>query len=150
VARSFRLPEPGSPEIRVEPDLLRGPRVYVDGREVERRRERGRPFWPVTVEGKERRILLAGHLTGLRAIVDGADYPIERRLELWELALSFLPLALVTIGGALGGLLGALAVGGNLALMRRPWPPVARAVGALALGIGALVATAAVGQLILG
>jgi hypothetical protein len=140
-ATTFRLPEPGSPDISVTPDLLRGPRVAVDGRPIERRRDGPRVYWPVRLAGGvERRLFLAGHLTGLRAIVDGTEYPIERRLAPWEVALSVVPIGLVPLlVGAIGLLTGGLVAGLSFALFRAPWPLVAR-LGAWAAGVAAAIA----------
>jgi hypothetical protein len=149
-ARTLRLPDTGSPEIAITPDLLRGPRVEVDGRAVERRRDGLRIYWPIALaDGSERQLFLAGQLTGLRAIVDGREYPVEPRLAAWELVLAVAPIGLVTfLVGVVGLLTGGLATGASFVIFRRPWPLVARIVAwAIALGI-AVVAGAAAAPLV--
>jgi hypothetical protein len=125
---SFRLEEAGSPEISVRPDLFRGPSVSVDGRPVPRRRAGARSYWPIALDdGSERRLFLAGQLTGLRAIVDEREYPVERRLAGWELALAVVPIAVVTLlVGVVGLLTGGVASGVSFAIFRLPWPGIAR------------------------
>ncbi len=131
---TFRLPEPGSPEITVDNSQITGLRVSIDGARVPRLRERGRPTWRVPMaDGTERRIGLAGAFTGLRAIVDdGTVIELERRFTLWELVLAVLPFGLLGLTGVAGGLLGLLAIGVNLRILREPWPLVARVAGTMA------------------
>ncbi len=148
---TFRLAEPGSPEISVENSLVRGPQVRVDGQPVRRARQRGRPFWPIRLaSGEERRMLLVGGFVGLRALVDGREYPIERRLAVWELLVAFLPIALISVGGILGGVFGAIAIGPNLTIMRRPWPASVRVMAALGVGVVATLAWIVLASLIVG
>ncbi|HEU4672160.1 MAG TPA: hypothetical protein VFS32_04610 [Candidatus Limnocylindrales bacterium] len=140
-SRTFRLGEAGSPEITVTPDLLRGPRVSVAGRPVAPEREGIALYWPIRMaDGSERRLRLTGQLVGLRAIVDGTEYPIERRLAPWELVLAVLPIGLVpaAVGGA-GLLTGGIATGVSLALFRLPWPTAARVVGWAILAVVAAI-----------
>lgn len=140
---TFRLPERGSPEITVIPDLFRGPRVEVDGQPVPRAREAVRLYWPVRMaDGSVRRLFLAGQLTGLRAIVDGREYPIERRLRGWEVVLAVVPIGLVPfLVGALGLLTGGVATGLSFALFRFERPLAVR----LAVWAALLVAATLVG-----
>jgi hypothetical protein len=131
---SFRLAAAGSPEITVESSMVRGVRVSVDGRPVPRSRERGRPYWSIPLAGGgERRLFVTGTVTGLRALTGDEDIPLERRLAWWELLLAFLPLTLVTVGGLIGGLVGGAGTIVGLWVMRRPWPPAARAIAGLAV-----------------
>ncbi len=131
---TFRLPEPGSPEITVDNSQITGLRVSIGGARAPRLRERGRPAWRVPMaDGSERRIWFAGAFTGLRAIVDdGTTIELERRFTLWELVLAVLPFGLLGLTGIAGGLLGLLAVVVNLQILREPWPLVARIAGTLA------------------
>jgi hypothetical protein len=144
-ARAFRLPDAGSPEIAVAPDLLRGPSVEVDGRAVERRRDGLRIYWPIALaDGSERRLFLAGQLTGLRAIVDGREYPVEPRLPAWQLVLAVVPIGIVTfLVGVIGLLTGGLATGASFVIFRRPWPVVVR-VAAWAVALVVAVVAGAV------
>ncbi len=152
--RAFRPDVVGSPEIEVEPDIFRGPRVYVDGRPVPARRERGRPFFAIPMaDGSERPLRLGGAFLGLRAVFEGREYPIERRLTLWETFLVLLPLAVVTLGvslgsvggAALGGLTGGIGVGVDLAVVRRPWPLAVRTLLAFGVTVVGYLAVALIG-----
>jgi hypothetical protein len=146
---TFRLSEPGSPEITVENDVLRGPRVLADGQPIPRQRQRGRPVWPIPMsDGSVRQLFLVGQFIGLRALVAGREYPVERRLQPWELLLAVLPIGLVTLlVGAAGILTGGIATGLTFPLFRQPWPVAAR-IGAwavllvVAFAIGALLSSA--------
>jgi hypothetical protein len=121
MAAAFTPDLPGSPEIVVEPDLIRGPRVLVGGSRILRRRERGRPFFPIPMaDGSERPLTLHGQFMGLRARFEGAEYPVEPRLTLLELFMVLLPLALVTLEPPIGAVAAALGVMTNLLIIRRP------------------------------
>lgn len=129
---------PGCPEIVVEPDLVRGPRVLVGGVLVEPRRGRGRPVYPIPLPGGgEATLTLHGAFLGLRARIGDRDYPVEPRLTLLEIALVVLPLVFVSIGGLPGAFMAALGAMTNLVVVRRPWPLAARVAAALlVVGIG--------------
>lgn len=128
---------PGAPEIVVEPDLLRGPRVLVGGERVLPRRVRGRPTFPIPMaDGSERPLTLHGSFLGLRARFEEREYPVERRLTFLELFMVVLPLALLTIAPPVGAVAGAVGVMVNLLLMRRPWPLAARVAAAAAVVAG--------------
>ena len=125
---TFRPVPPGSPEIRVEPDIVRGPRVWADGVPIGVRRERGRPTFPIPMaDGSEVPLTLHGSFMGLRARFEGREYEIEPRLRMWELFLVVLPLALLTVAWPVGAFLGALGVMIGLLVIRGPWPAPARA-----------------------
>jgi hypothetical protein len=140
-------PGPDAPEITVERDLLRGPRVEVDGRPVPRRREGPRIYWPIEyADGSEHRLAIAGQLTGLRAVVDGVEHRLEPPLAGWELGLTFAPIVLLAVLlGSVGALLGGLVTGLSFGLFRAPWPAGARIavwviLVAIAIGVGYVVA----------
>jgi hypothetical protein len=140
----YRLVLPGtaSPEVIVDHRFLRIPAVYVGGREVERRFDGGRSYWPIETPGGERRLFLHGSLRGLEGAVDGQRVGIERRLAVWEVVLALLPFALVGLGLP-GGLVGVLAAGTNLWLVRRPWRAAGRAAALLGVFVAGLVLTLA-------
>jgi hypothetical protein len=62
-----------------------------------------------------------------------------RGLRWWELVLALLPIALVAIGGLLGGLIGALGLVINLALARRRLGAGLKLVAMLGVVIAAYV-----------
>lgn len=130
---TFRLPEPGSPEITVDHSQLTGLHVFVDGQPLERLREGGRPVWRIPhSDGSTRRVAFSGQLTGLQAILDdGRTIEIERRFAVWELVLAVLPFGLLGLTGIAGGLLGLVALVANLQILREPWPLLARILGAV-------------------
>jgi hypothetical protein len=138
---TFRPDVAGSPEIRVEPDLVRGPRVWADGVPVPRQLERGRPYHPIPMaDGSTLPLTLHGSFMGLRARFEGRDFPVEPRLRTWELFLVVLPLALLTVHWPIGALAGAVGVMVVRLVMRAPWPPAAR----VGVAVGIFAAAAAV------
>jgi hypothetical protein len=85
-------------------------------------------------DGTSHEITLVGQFTGLRARVDGTEIPLERRLRPWEVALSLLSFGLV-VGGALGGLLGAIAWLVNNRLVRSSARAPIRVLGMLGVTV---------------
>jgi hypothetical protein len=131
---TFRLPEPGSPEIVVDQSELTGLSVFADGERLARLRERGAPSWLIPMaDGTTRRIAIGGQMRGLEVIVDGATtIPLERRLAFWELILAVLPFGLLGVTGIVGGILGLVAVLVNLRILRLPWPVAGRVLASVA------------------
>lgn len=142
---TFRLPEPGSPEIVVDQSQLTGLSMFADGQRLPRLRERGAPSWRVPMaDGSTRRISVGGQMRGLQAIVDDDRIiQLERRLTLWELILAVLPFGLLGLTGIAGGILGLVAILANLRILRLPWPALSRVlatVGTLILaGVGSIL-----------
>jgi hypothetical protein len=129
----------GCPEIVVEPDLVRGPKVFVAGEPVEPRRGRGRPVYPIPLAGGgEATLTLHGAFLGLRARIGERDYPLEPRLTVLELVVVVLPLVLVSVGGVPGAFMAAMGAMLNLVIVRRPWPLVARLAAAVLVVAGGL------------
>ncbi len=141
MAAAFTPEVPGAPEIVVEPDMLRGPRVLVGGERVMPRRERGRPSFPIPMaDGSLRPLTLHGAFLGLRARFEDREYQIEPRLTWIELFVVVLPLALITLEPPVGALLGAVGVMVNLVVVRRAWPLAARLAAAVGIVAGAFLA----------
>ena len=140
---TFRLSEPGSPEIVVDQSQLTGLSVYADGVRLSRLRERGAPSWRIPMpDGTTRRVSIGGQMRGLQAIVEGDGViQLERRLSLWELILAVLPFGLLGVTGIPGGILGLIAVLVNLHILRLPWPLPLRIVATLGTLILAGVAS---------
>jgi hypothetical protein len=120
VDSSFRIPGTLGPEIVVRGSVFRSVRVTANGVPVKRSSRRHLIFQIPLADGTTAEMRLVGQWTGMRAVVNGAEIPLERRLTRWEAALTFLPLGLALIGGLVGGLIGGVAFGINAAIARRP------------------------------
>jgi hypothetical protein len=140
---TFRLSEPGSPEIVVDQSQITGLSVYADGVRLPRLRERGAPSWRIPMaDGATRRISIGGQMRGLEAIVEGDGViQLERRLELWELILAVLPFGLLGVTGIPGGVLGLIAILVNLRILRLPRPLPLRVLATLGMLVVAGVAS---------
>ncbi|MOA54434.1 hypothetical protein D3C78_1780470 [compost metagenome] len=55
-------------------------------------------------------------------MLDGQEIEVANKLKAYEWAFSMLPLLLILIGGALGGLMGALGFSVNVMLFRSKLP----------------------------
>jgi hypothetical protein len=137
---SFTLPGTSAPVVVVDHRFMRIPQVFVAGQEVERQRDRGRPYWPIPTPGGEKQLFIHGSITGLQGAVDGQLILIEPRLRLWELIVALLPFALVGLG-LIGGALGLVASAIDLRLVRRPWPTAVRVAAVLGVFLVALALT---------
>jgi hypothetical protein len=154
----FRLPGDSSPELKLIQNPLSGhSRIFVDGVEVQpERRGRMRVFAVTLGDGSKAELQLRN--SGLdvlpRANLVSGDPPeaipiqLARPLAWWEYALSALPLLLIAVGGALGGLTGALAAYLNLRLMRTNLSAPLRALAAVGVAIAALFVYLAVATVI--
>ncbi len=147
----FRLPEaPAGPEIVLDQSPLTGTRLALaDGTPLQRIRDRGRLVWLVPgAEGEPRRIGIVGQVRGLRVLTDTGEIRLERTLATWELVLAFAPIALVGVGGLIGGTVGSVASFLNLRLLRTPWPRVGRVGATLAVFVLSIAAWLVVAGLV--
>jgi len=146
VDSSFVLPGTTGPQILVRRSALGSLKVFVDGTEL-KRSSRSRLKYRIPLpDGTDTELELTGLWTGLRGTVDGQQLQIERRLARWELALTFLPMVLVGVGGLVGALfaIGASAVNARLARSGLRAPIRAIAMVGVTLIAGALFFGAAV------
>lgn len=113
----FRIPGTTEPEIIVRRSALGNISVLVNGQPAKRK---GLTYQIPIADGTTTELRLGGQWSGLKATVNGVETPLEPPVNPIFTVLVFLPLALVVIGGAIGGALGVVAAGVNLALSRRP------------------------------
>ncbi len=138
----YRLPNSDAPQILVRRTAIGGVRVVADGERVP---GRGGVYEIAGSDGQAHLLRVTGAWTGLRAIADGWDVPLEAPVPLWSRALIVLPLALV-IGGLVGVALGAVATALNAIVARTPLRVPVRALVMIAVLVAAGVAWAAVGS----
>lgn len=131
---SFRIPGTLGPEITVTRSLLGNVKVLVDGQKAQRRGW-WRPTYLIPMaDGSTKELRVTGQWIGLKAIVDGNEIEIERRLRPWEIALTFLPFVLV-VGGLIGGFFGATAWAINARLARSDVRAPIRAAGMILVSL---------------
>lgn len=144
----FRIPGTTEPEIRVRRSGFGNLHVLVDGAPAKRRRSRTLSYDIPLADGSVKELRLKGQWTGLKAVVDGVETPLEPPLAGYLRILTFLPVALVVLGPLLGALVGVGAAAINARLARRPMRApikIAAMLGVSALALGTfLVATFAI------
>jgi hypothetical protein len=121
-------------------------RVLVDGVPVKRRDRRSLAFDIPMADGSTTELSLTGLWTGMKAVANGVELPLEPPTPRYALVVMFLPLMLV-IGGILGALIGVGGMGINTQIVRsRASGPVKvlAGLGVTILAI-ALYFTAAIG-----
>ncbi len=146
---TFRIGGSEGPEVTVSRSVLTGAtHVRVSGQEVPRD-GRGGPFRVPLADGRTAALDVRGRGYDYvpRVTVEGRQIALARDLAAWEYAVSAVPLLLLFVGGAVGGLAGASAAYFNLWVMRSRFPAPARvgialAVAVVALGIYLLLAIA--------
>lgn len=121
---TFTAPGTTEPSITVRRPGIGRISVLVDGVPARRIHSRALSYEIPFPDGVIKEMRLTGQWTGLKAVIDGSEIPLERPTRPYERVLTFLPFILV-IGGILGALIavGASALNARLARMR--WPALA-------------------------
>lgn len=115
---TFVIPGTSGPTITVRRSLFGGVSALVGDAPL-RKQSRWRQVYVVPLDdGTTKTMTLFGGYTGLKAKVDGVVMPLERPLTPVEVIVVLLPFALIAVGGALGGGIGAIAVVANGTVMR--------------------------------
>ncbi len=115
----FKLQEGNNPEIELEKSFWLGNiKVYVNGKEVARLKEKGKPFPLPMGDGTVKKMLVKGWLDDVpKVIVDGKEILLARKLFWYEYVLGFIP-AVLLMGGALGGAFGVIGIMFNFKILR--------------------------------
>jgi hypothetical protein len=140
----YRIPGTTGPDITIRRSALGNVSVLVDGQQLKRRGPGTRYDIPLP-DGTTTELEVLGVWRGLRAKVNGVETPLEPRVSSIFVALIFLPLALVVIGGLIGGVIGVFTSMANMVVSRRRFAAplkLATMVLVVAAGIGAYFAVA--------
>jgi len=124
----YSLPIPGfeDQEIIIHLSHWVGPKLFLDDKKIKPVKKniitKNREFILRSNYGKKVNIKLKHRPLDIvpRVYVDGADFEIGRRLNIWEYIWICLPIILIAIGGAIGGLIGTIAIYSNSILIRKP------------------------------
>ena len=136
----YRLPGTDAPRITIRRSPIGGIAVFVDGVRLRGRRS---VYEVPGADGETHPMKVAGSWTGLRAIADGWDTPLEPPVPAWSMVLALLPLVLVA-GGLVGGILGALGLAINSVIGRSALRAPLRAVLMLLVLTGVAAAGAGI------
>ncbi len=140
----YRLPDTVEPAITIRRTAAGRVRLLVDGAPA---RGRGGVFEVPDAAGEVHLVKVTGAWTGLRAIADGWDTPVEPPVPLWSRLLILLPLVLVA-GGLVGAALGGVGMAVNALVGRSAAPARTRAVVMVLVAVLAGAGWAAVGSLL--
>jgi hypothetical protein len=128
----FRIPGSIGPDIIVRRSTLGSLQVLVDGVPV--KGQRGR--YPIRLpDGTGKELRLTGQWTGLKAVVDDVETPLEPPIPKYLLVLIFLPLALVVLGGLIGGAFGGVGAAINTGVARLSLPTAGKVVAMLGVTV---------------
>ena len=133
-----------SRRVTVEPPgMWTGARVYVDG-QLAQKGSWGKWLLPGD-DGREVAVRVSEDLTGPVLVAGKEKYPVGPRIPAWLGGFAFLRLALLAIGGALGGLIGVTGMVVNRRIARSTLSNGAKAgamAGVFLLALGLLLALA--------
>jgi hypothetical protein len=132
----FALPGSSTASCRLEKSLWLGQlRLWYQGREIPRSKEKGKPFWiPGSANGKPVRVQVKGGGFDLPSIdVDGVKVMLGRSLSTLEYAIGGIPLVLVFVGGAIGGASGAVGAMFNYRVLREAKSLSTKVLGVLGI-----------------
>lgn len=121
---TFDFELPGTPPrpARLESGMLGGFKLFVEGKEVKRATTEGKPFLvpKVGTSGTTRVEVKTGGLDFIpKVAVDGKPLLLAPPLPGWQQGVALLPFALVFVGGAIGGALGAVAAMTNIQIFHK-------------------------------
>ena len=144
--RSFRLPEPGSPEITLEITPWWNLKVTASGAKIPRKGWSllGQRHVVTMADGSTRTFVVKDVPFGIRVeLPTGVSLVLEPTPPLWIVALSLVPFIVGALGGVVGVLLAVLGISLSLAILRRSWSRAEQAVAIVlvdAVSIGAIIA----------
>jgi hypothetical protein len=128
----YRIPGTSGPDIAVHRSRLGNLEVRVDGVPVKGKRGR----YPIQLpDGSIKELRLTGAWTGLKAVVDGVETPLEPPIPKYMLIPVLLPLGLVLVGGLIGGAFGALGFAVNSGVARASFPTVGKVIAMLGVTV---------------
>lgn len=128
----FRIPGTSGPDIVVHRSALGSLQIRVDGVPVKGKRGR----YPIQLrDGTTRELRLSGQWTGLKAVVDGVETPLEPSIPKYLLVLIFLPISLVVLGGLIGGVFGGLGAAINTGVARASLPTAGKVIAMLGVAV---------------
>jgi hypothetical protein len=128
----FRIPGTTGPDIIVRRSPFGSFQVLVDGVPVKGHRGRYPIHQP---DGTVKEVRLPGYWTGLKAVVDGVETPLEPPIPRILLVLIFLPLVLMPLGGLIGGAFGGLAAAINAGVARLRMATTGKALAMLGVTV---------------
>jgi hypothetical protein len=117
----FALPGSSAPSCRLEKTFWLGQlRLWCQGREVPRSKEKGKPFLIRGSDGSQTRVHVKGNGWDYvpRLDVDGLRVLLDRPLSTLEYVVGGIPLLLMFLGGAIGGATGAIGAVYNYRVLR--------------------------------
>ena len=133
-----KLPGFEGQELVVEPaGLFSGPKLLVNGQPAPKGKGRGEMFIRRN-DGKDVPVVFRNNFLDVPALmVEGKPLDLVEPLKWYEWVWNALPIVMIFFGGALGGLIGALAVTFNLKVFRSSKNVMLKYLFTGAIGLGA-------------
>ncbi len=150
---TFALPSDNTIRCRLTRSFWLGRTVLsVRGQPVPRSEGKGRPFLVRRPNGTQATVQVKGSPFDYipRVTIDGEPLLLGRELSMLEHVAGGIPLALVAVGGAMGGLAGALGTMANYRILRAEVPPAIKAVGIVLVTLVSYLAFSTVATMVHG
>ena len=140
----YRLPDTDEPAITIRRSVAGRIALLVDGVPA---RGRGGVYEVPDADGEVHLVKVTGAWTGLRAIADGWDTPVEPPVPQWSRLLILLPLLLV-VGGLVGAALGGIGAAINTLVGRSAAGALTRAAVMIVVAVLAAAAWVGIGAVL--
>lgn len=146
-----RLPGFEGQEIVVEPaGFFAGPRLLVNGQPAQKGKGRGEMIVRRN-DGKDVVFTFRNNFLDVPGLlVDGKPLDLVEPLKWYEWAWNGLPLVMIFFGGALGGMLGVLAMSFNIKMFRSSQSTLLKYILTGAIGVGAFIVYFIIASLLFG
>ncbi|HOO72944.1 MAG TPA: hypothetical protein PK926_14400 [Spirochaetota bacterium] len=132
------------PELIFKSSVLSGNiNLFINNNKQKKAKEKGKP-WKITAhDGSQKKISIRNNFFFYLEpiiLIDGNEVLIDRKLLLWEIIFSALPLLLIFIGGFIGALLGLMAFFININIFRNNKPVIMKIIySILSTGLAAFL-----------
>ena len=139
---SLGLDQTAGPQVDLERSVWSGStKLLVDGQLIQSTSKRPLTYQVKTKDGRDLTLVVKYMFfdPAPQIFLDGKELIVARKLSKLEYAVSYLPITLLFLGGALGGILGALATYLNLFIMRSTMPPALKWIVPIAVTIATYV-----------
>lgn len=126
-------------ELEVDKSMWTGrTKVFINGSELSRQ-EQGKYYEIMSNDGTVRKLKIKGaSFDGVpKVYIDDREIQMARKLSTLEYIVSAIPMILLIVGGALGGVFGAIALMANFRAMRSNMSKLSKALVVIASTIAA-------------
>lgn len=131
------------PDLFFKSNMLSGNiNLFINNVKQNKTSEKGKPWKVIAFDGSVKTISIRNNFYFYyepKILIDGNEVLIDRKLSLWEIIISSLPLLLMFIGGAMGALFGFISFVININIFRNNNSMILKIVYSIASSCAAVV-----------